>query len=195
MLEGEALLNKSRGDVVADGKGGKFPMPAPAAMATEIEALTGNAFAGRPGAYEVAQQAVRAYYAGSAAKSGDTSGELDRDRMREAVRAVLGEPVDINGADVFPPWGMEEDAFVDAVESHWAQVAEAVPAGLSRDLDDYQLRAGGSGRYFLVGAGGAFLTDAAGNPVQIDVHAPLRPVTRATKTEQPGTWKGGARGL
>lgn len=173
MLEGEALLNKSKGDAAQDGKGGKFPMPTPAEMATEMEALTGSAFAGRPGAYEVANQAVRAYYAGKAAKAGDTSGELDRDRMREAVRAVLGEPVDVNGADVFPPWGMEEDDFMDAVEARWPQVSAAVPAGLSRDFDDYQLRTAGSGRYFLVGPGGAYLTDAGGNPMQIDVRAPL----------------------
>lgn len=196
MLEGEALLNKSKGDAAGDGKGGKFPMPTPQTMTTELEAMVGSAFAGRPGAYEVAQQAVRAYYAGAAAKAGDVSGELDRKRLQEAVRAVLGEPVDINGADVLPPWGMDEDTFVDAVEARWPMVAATVPPGLSRDFDDYQLRPGGSGRYFLVGAGGAYLTDAAGNPIQIDVTAPMRPPqVKAASPEAPGSWRGGAMGL
>ena len=196
MLEGEALLNKSKGDAAGDGKGGKFPMPTPQAMTTELEAMVGSSFAGRPGAYEVAQQAVRAYYAGSAAKAGDVSGELDRKRLQEAVRAVLGEPVDINGADVLPPWGMDEDTFVDAVEARWPMVAAAVPPGLSRDFDDYQLRTAGSGRYFLVGATGAFLTDTSGNPIQIDVTAPVRPPqVKAAPPEARGSWRGGAMGL
>src|SRR5690606_5936422 len=95
ILEGEALLNPSRSDKKQDGKGAAFPMPPPADIRAELDTFVGRAFAGRPGAYEVAEQAVRAYYAGASAKVGDVSGELDRKRMQEAVRAVIGEPVDI----------------------------------------------------------------------------------------------------
>ncbi|WP_223621173.1 hypothetical protein [Lysobacter sp. ESA13C] len=169
LLEGEALLNKSKGDKAADGKGAAFPMPTPKDMAAEFEVAVGAAFRGRPGAADAASQAVRAYYAGKAAKDGDLSGELDSKRMREAVRAVLGEPVDVNGADVFAPWGMDEDTFVDKLELSWAETAKALPAGASTDFDDYTLMQRGNNAYYLVGAGGQFLTGKDGQPLQLKV--------------------------
>lgn len=168
MLEGEALLNKSKAVKAEDGKGA-FPMPPPSHFTFELESLVGSAFAGRPEAYAVAEQAVRAYYAGSAARAGDVSGELDSKRLREAVRAVLGEPVDVGGADVFPPWGMDEGDFLDRLDEGWRQVAATLPEGFPRDLDDYQLRQVSSNAYRVVGAGGAFLYGADGQPVTLVV--------------------------
>jgi hypothetical protein len=173
ILEGEALLNPAKAGAGADGKGGKFPMPTPVELNTKMEDFVGNAFAGRPEAYAVAQQAVRAYYAGASAKAGDVKGELDEARVSEAVRAVLGETVDFNGQDVFPPWGMDEPEFTQALEDRWPSITQSLPPQVSRDLDDYQLRPGAGSRYYVVGPNGLFLTDAAGNPVQIDVRAPL----------------------
>lgn len=204
ILEGEALLNPSRSDKKQDGKGAAFPMPPPADIRAELDTFVGRAFAGRPGAYEVAEQAVRAYYAGASAKVGDVSGELDRKRMQEAVRAVIGEPVDINGADVLPPWGMEEDDFVQALEDRWPALLPMLPEGVSRDLDDYQLQQAGGSRYYVIGATGLYLTDRSGNPVQIDVRAPVpsgpaserRDRTQSiTEVSTGSNWRGGARGL
>jgi len=169
MLDGEALLNKSKGDKGEDGKGSAFPMPPPKELSSEIETFIGSAFAGRPGAYETALQAVRAYYAGSAAKAGDVSGELDTKRVREAVRAVLGEPVEINDSEVFPPWGMEEDAFTDKFESAWTQQAKNLPVGVPTELDAYGVRQVGEGAYLLTAANGQFLTDRAGKPLRITI--------------------------
>lgn len=197
LLEGEAMLNKSRADKSGDGKSTAFPMPSPKDFGGEFASTVGTAFAGsRDEAFDIAQQAVRAYYAATAARDGDMTGELDANRLKQAVRAVLGEPVDINGSDVLPPWGMGEDDFTDALEARWPSVVAHAPVGFSRDFDDYSLRAAGGSRYFIVGPGGGFLSDTAGKPVQIDVRAPL-PVTPKTQPAQPAKygmkgWRGGA---
>ena len=170
MLAGEELLNRSKTDKGADGKGGAFPMPAPGEFGDALADAVGEVFAGRPGAYETATQAVRAYYAGSAAKAGDVTGELDNSRLREAVRAVLGEPVDINGnGDVLPPWGMDEDTFEDKLDVVWAQAEKLLPAGVSTDFGDYGLRQLGDGVYYVVGTGGEFLPGKDGRPVRLQV--------------------------
>lgn len=169
MLEGEALLNKAKTDKAEDGKGPAFPMPPPKEFASEVETFIGSAFAGRPAAYETALQAVRAYYAGSAAKSGDVTGELDGDRVRQAVRAVLGEPVELNDSEVFPPWGMGEDEFTDKVENAWSTLAKSLPDGAPTELDAYGVRQVGNGVYFLVGANGQFLTDRNGKTARLSV--------------------------
>lgn len=174
MLEGEALLNKSKGDKAEDGKG-RFPVPPPSQFNQELAALSfddgagsvGEAFAGNPEAYEIAEQGIRAYYVGMSAKLGDVSGEVDRKRLSEAVRAVVGEPVDVNGGAVFAPWGMAEDDFMDHLESTWTAAVPKIPAGFSRDFDDYQLRQVGSNTYRVIGAGGAYLHGADGAPLTL----------------------------
>ncbi|MEN1958434.1 hypothetical protein [Luteimonas changyuni] len=171
ILEGEALLNKSKGDKAGDGNG-KFPMPTPAQFAAEFEPLVRNAFAGNPEAYDIAAQGVRAYYAGSAARVGDVSGVVDPKRVREAVRAVIGVPVDVNGGEVFPPWGMDEDAFMDGLEARWTAAAKVIPEGFSREFDDYRLRQVGNSAYRLIGAGGGFLYGSDGHPLTLDLAAP-----------------------
>lgn len=169
LLEGEALLNKSKADKGADGKGTAFPMPTPKDMAAEFDAAVGAAFRGRPGAADAALQAVRAYYAGKAAKDGDLSGELDSGRIREAIRATLGEPAVINGAEVFPPWGMDEDTFGDKIETGWLQLAKTLPAGVSTDFDDYTLMQRGNNSYYVVAANDQFVVGKDGRPVQLVV--------------------------
>jgi hypothetical protein len=170
LLDGEALLNKSKGDKAEDGKGAAFPMPSPSEMETEFADLVGSAFAGRDEARQIALQSVRAYYAGKAAKSGDITGELDTKRMREAVRAVIGEPVEVGDAEVFPPWGMDEDDFTDKLESAWSQYSAHLQQGASTDFDDYSPRQVGEGVYLLVASNNQFLLDRNGRPVRLMVN-------------------------
>lgn len=170
MLAGEELLNRSKADKGSDGKGGAFPMPPPKEFADAVAGKLGDVFAARPGAYETSLQAVRAYYAGTASKAGDVTGELDDDRLDEAVRAVLGAPVDVNdNGKVLPPWGMDEDVFEDKLDTVWAQVQAQLPAGVSTDFGDYGLRQRGDGVYYVVGAGGEFLSGKNGQPIQLRV--------------------------
>lgn len=170
LLEGETLLNRSPDAMKADGKGGAFPMPPPNQLRDEIATQVGEVFAGRPAAYEAATQAIRAYYAGSASRAGDVSGELDTKRVQQAVRAVLGEPVDVNdNGEVLPPWGMDEDEFVDKVETAWNSQAKALPDNVPREFDRYGLRQAGNGSYFVVSPLGTFVADKAGNPIQLRI--------------------------
>lgn len=170
LLTGEQLLNRSKSTKAEDGKAPAFPMPPPKEFGDAVAVELGDVFAGRPGAYETSLQAVRAYYAGTASKAGDVTGELDPKRLREAVRAVLGQPVDVNGnGDVLPPWGMEEDAFEDKLDIVWAQALSLLPPGVSTDFGDYGLRQRGDGVYYVVGAGGEFLSGKNGQPIQLRV--------------------------
>lgn len=180
LLIGEKLLAPSK---PGEGKGTPFPMPPPKQFVTAFENQVGTAFRNNPGAYEMSLQAARAYYAGKASESGNVSGELDEKLVAEAVRAVIGEPVEINGADVFPPWGMSADTFQDKLEQVWTETvigdrvagvilpkAKAVlPDGVSADLDDYTLQQAGDGRYYVIAGNGAFLYTAQGQPLVLTV--------------------------
>lgn len=202
MLEGEDLINKSRDDATGHGR---FPAPTPAQFRLALSEISfdqvhlGTAFAGNPEAYSIAEQAVRAYYVGDAARAGDLSDEIDPERLRRAVLAVLGQPLDVNGAGVFAPWGMDEGDFLDRLESGWLAAAEAIPAGFSRDLDDYQLRQVGANTYRVIGAGGTYLHTTAGEPLTLTIGRDPQPKTaralRDPGTPDMSTWRGGARGL
>lgn len=180
MLEGEAILNKSADEKSAGGHG-KFPIPTPAQFRAELARtdLLGEAFAGNPEAYEIAEQAVRAYYVGSAAREGDISGELDTKRLGQAVLAVLGPPLEVNGGGVFAPWGMDESEFLDRLEDRWAAVQESIPDGLSREFRHYQLRQIRNSVYRVVGAGGGYLYGVDGQPITLTIgRDPLPPRER-----------------
>ncbi len=178
LLIGERLLAPK-----GEGKGAPFPMPPPRQFSTSFEAQVGSAFRGRPQAYDMALQSVRAYYAGRASEAGNVSGEIDEALVAEAVRAVVGEPVDINGADVLPPWGMTGADFKDKLEQVWTETVigdrvagvilpkstPALPSGVSADLDDYTLQQAGDGRYYVIAANGTFLHTAQGAPLVLTV--------------------------
>jgi hypothetical protein len=166
LLVGERVLAPAK---PGEAKGAPFPMPPPKQLSTAFESQVGTAFRGNPGAYEMALQSVRAYYAGKASESGDVSGEIDEKLVGEAVRAVIGEPVEINGADVFPPWGMSADDFQDKIEQNWQGVSGALPASYSRDFDDYTLQQIGDGRYYVIGADGTFVHIAKDSPLILRV--------------------------
>jgi hypothetical protein len=166
MLIGEKLLAPSK---PGEGKGAPFPMPAPKQFATAFETQVGTAFRNNPGAYEMSLQAVRAYYAGKANEAGNITGELDEKLVGEAVRAVIGEPVEINGADVFPPWGMAASDFQDKIEMTWEGVSGALPAGVSRDFDDYTLQPYRDGQYLVVSGDGTYVQIAKNQPLILRV--------------------------
>lgn len=163
MLEGAKLL-KQEGDK-------KFPLPKDGDFRTAFVEATGSLFAGRPGAADVAMQAVRAYYTGKAASDGDVSGEVDATRMTQAIRASLGEVADVNGnGEVLAPWGMDADSFEDKAEA--AFVAATQNAGLPQTTVDnfgaFGLRQRGENTFYVV-SGREFLTDRAGNPLIITI--------------------------
>ncbi|WP_251282660.1 hypothetical protein, partial [Enterobacter hormaechei] len=74
-----------------------FPLPPEKEFRDQFTRDTGALFAGRPGAADVAMQAVRAYYTGQSAADGDHSPEENSDRLNKGNTAALGAVVDVNG--------------------------------------------------------------------------------------------------
>lgn len=187
LIDGEAILNRSRGDKEQDGKFRAIKMPTRAEFDAQFADRVGNAFRGsRSNSYSVAAQAVMAGYAGAAAADGDVSGELDGKRMEDVIDAVLGRTIDYNGrGSVFMPLGMrDEDEFEDKAEAAWRGIVGQVPAAFSKELGDYGLEEIGSGRYYLT-SGRSYLPGADGKPVVLDLsrgvpRAPIKGATTAT---------------
>ncbi len=163
MLEGNRLL-QGKGD-------SKFPLPPEKEFRDQFTRDTGALFAGRPGAADVAMQAVRAYYTGQSAADGDHSAEVNSDRMKKAITAALGEVVDVNGrGEVLAPWGMGSDTFEDQAEQAFTESARAagLPDTVVGSFSKYGLRQQ-SERSYYVTRGREFLTTKDGKPLTITI--------------------------
>lgn len=171
LIDGEAILNRGRGDKEQDGKFRAIKMPARPEFDAAFGEAVGDAFRGSRGnSYSVAAQAVLAGYAGASAADGDVSGEFNPKRMNDVIDAVLGRTVDYNGRGaVFMPLGMkDEDEFEDKAASAWRGVLDQVPPAFSKDLGDYGLEEIGSGRYYLT-SGKSYLPGVDGKPIVLDL--------------------------
>lgn len=163
MLEGNRLL-QGKGD-------SKFPLPPEKEFRDQFTRDTGALFAGRPGAADVAMQAVRAFYTGQSAADGDHSAEVNSDRMKKAITASLGEVVDVNGrGEVLAPWGMGADTFEDQAEQAFTESAKAagLPDTVVGSFSKYGLRQQ-SERTYYVTRGREFLTTKDGKPLTITI--------------------------
>ncbi|MBA0403127.1 hypothetical protein D7V00_04655 [Stenotrophomonas maltophilia] len=163
MLEGNRLL-QGKGD-------SKFPLPPEKEFRDQFTRDTGALFAGRPGAADVAMQAVRAYYTGQSAADGDHSAEVNSDRMKKAITAALGEVVDVNGrGEVLAPWGMGSDTFEDQAEQAFTESAKAagLPDSVVGGFSKYGLRQQGERTYYVT-RGREFLTTKDGKPLTITI--------------------------
>lgn len=163
MLEGNRLL-QGKGD-------NKFPLPPERDFREAFTSATGTLFSGRPGAADVAMQAVRAYYTGQASAEGDHSGEVDPKRLQRAITAALGEVADVNGnGEVLAPWGMSADDFEDEAETAFTQAARAaqLPDSVVNNFGAYGLRQIGE-RTFYVTRGREFLAGKDGKPLTITI--------------------------
>jgi soluble lytic murein transglycosylase-like protein len=148
ILRGQALLKEN-------------PLLAPKKNDDNISAINDilpiGAFApSLEGARQGLLDAATARYADLSQQSGDTSGDLNSDRMDQAVKEVTGGLLDMNGSQVIAPkYGMTQDDFdtsmsklsnqdlMGAVSSNGTQVT-------ARDLRSQgRLRAVADGRYVL----------------------------------------------
>lgn len=167
LLRGEALLNPGKAAGGEDGKGGAFKMPPPTDMDKRIADAVGDAFAGRPNDYRTALQAVRAYYAAASADAGDMTGDVDTDRLRESVRAVIGEPARVGGRDVIPPWGMDADTFEDLADLYIEARFKA--AGIKNPGGTGLMNVRGRDGVYVLIRGMEPLTDKRGQPLIIRI--------------------------
>lgn len=165
MVRGEALLNPGKADAKEDGRGARVTMPPNNELDAEIADAVGAAFAGRSTDYRTANQAVRAVYAAKSADAGDMTGELDAKRLREAITAVVGEPVSIGGRDVIPPWGMSSDRFEDQAETYIDARFKA--AGIANPGDVGMLNVPGRDGVYVLTRGMQPLVDRNGQPLLI----------------------------
>lgn len=175
VLEGENLINKTKGQKSEDGKPLRsLYIPPIKDFENEFAKYAGDAFAGRPGALDVGVQAAYAYYVGKSAKTGRLnadSKDYDGKLIEEALTATLGAPVSYgSGGTVFAPWGMDKGTFKDKVkESFAAEIkARGMPDSTKDMLPSLGLRNLGDGSYYVT-QGRNFLYDGKGKPVTIKV--------------------------
>lgn len=171
LLLGESILNKTKIDKSTDGKTKTFPTPPESNFRTEFSNYVGNAYADAPDAFESDMQAVRTYYTGKSSQKGDVSGELDTDRLKQAIKLVIGDVVEVNNSSVIAPWGMDADTFETKIDS--ALINTLRNSGVSQDVieergDLFQLRNAGRGKYFLM-QGNSYMLDKNDSPVMIDI--------------------------
>lgn len=170
-----------------DGQGG---------MKDEFVNLAGDAFAGHPDAFTEMKSVVQAAYAGLSAKAGDYSGNLNKDRYKEAFNLVTGGVTTMGGHKTTIPWGMSEDDFRDVARKEIINAISEKTDLLSHKskISTYSLETGlplqtnpefwanqnmatmglvniGFGRYY-VKQGNTLIFDKNGNPLEIDFSKP-----------------------
>lgn len=108
------------------------------------------------GARQGLLDAATARYADLSAQAGDTSGELNADRMEQSVKEITGGILEFNGSQIVAPrYGMSQDDFDKTVEAISDQDISAAmtSSGTSVRADDFRdqgrLRAVADGRYLL----------------------------------------------
>lgn len=175
ILEGENLLNKTKGQKAEDGKPrGNLYIPPRKDFEMQFSRFAGDAFANRPGALEVAVQAAYAYYVGKSSASGRLnvdSKDIDGSLVQQSLTATLGTPVKYgDGGTVFAPWGMSESDFKDKAKASFASEVKArgLPDSTIDQLPRLGLRNLGDGSYYVT-QGRNFLYDRKGQPVVIKV--------------------------
>lgn len=171
LLEGEALLNPTKTAKGEDGKGKVFPMPKEQDMRDQFSSAVGKAFAADPRGADFAYQAVKAYYAGKAAREGDITGTLNSGRLKDAIAAVTGGITDINGkGEVLRPWGMSEARFKDEAKGAFdkAMAANGYTGSAVDVYGAYGLQSAGDGKYMLR-SGTGYLTSRTGAPIILDL--------------------------
>ncbi|TAX12523.1 hypothetical protein ELI07_07340 [Rhizobium leguminosarum] len=108
------------------------------------------------GARQTLLDAATARYADLSNQVGDTSGELNDDRMQQSINEVTGGLVDFNGQMIVAPvYGMSQDAFDTVIANltdrdlQGAITASGVPVRASDLRNEGRLRAVADGRYVL----------------------------------------------
>lgn len=172
MLAGEAILHPPKAAKAEDGApklGLYLPNGAVPALQDRFQTEVGSVFAQRPGAAELAFQAVQAYYVGKAAQTGRMAADnrdIDGKLVKEAVRSVLGNVVDYQGrGEVLAPWGMEAAAFEDDAT---AALAHALPGVAEEQRSQLGLMNRSETTYYVT-RGRAPIQDAKGDPLVIRV--------------------------
>jgi hypothetical protein len=182
ILRGQSILHPQSADG-SSGKGKLWPMPQgkdEGTMRTLFTSSVGDAFAGMPAAQNAAYQTAQAIYAAKVSDKGDSSGMLDPDAWKSAIKLATGGVERHNGHSVVLPWGMPYRDFRNQLDTRLQQVASsgALADGVTTSqLGDMPLLPIGDGRYLLK-AGDGVMVDKNNQPVTIDFNKPLPPTAK-----------------
>jgi hypothetical protein len=175
--EAARLVVKGQKAIIDGGKAGDVLVPKPADVAPVLTSLLGDAYGLGTTSRNTVEQGVLAAYAALSADAGDVSGELNDDRLEQAVNAVTGGLVSYGGRTMpVPKRGVTQSQF-----SGWAEALQATDfrgvAGLdpARALDVFKrdgwLEAIGPNQYapVILGPDGRarYLVDGKGDPLAL----------------------------
>lgn len=179
MLQGEAIINRSKSQKAEDGKAFSLFAPSRSAFAASFAAEVGDLYRGRPGAQEGDLQAAYAWYVGRAAEVGRLAtkpDDVDAKLARQAVAVTLGSVVNFNGqGEVLAPMGMSGDEFKAKVRERFSQEVKArgLPPSVLSMYDHYGLTGyRRDGQYVLTLGGLPVVDPKRGTPVVIDLEPP-----------------------
>lgn len=176
MLQGEAIVNRSKSQRQEDGKAFSLFAPSRSAFAATFAAEVGDLYRGRPGAQEGDLEAAYAWYVGRAAEVGRLAtkpDDIDAKLARQAVSVTLGPVVNFNGqGEVLAPMGMSADEFKTKVRERFSQEVKSrgLPPSVLSMYDHYGLTGyRRDGQYVLTLGGLPVVDPRRGTPVVIDL--------------------------
>jgi len=175
--EAARLVVKGQKAIQDGGKAGDVLVPESSQVAPELTAILGDAYGLGTASRNTVEQGVLAAYAALSADAGDTSGELNGDRLEQAVQAVTGGLVTYAGKTMpVPKRGVTQSQFSGWAESLQVDDFRGV-AGLdpARALDVFKrdgwLEAIGPNQYapVILGPDGRsrYLVDGKGEPLAL----------------------------
>ncbi|KAK6697458.1 hypothetical protein SNK04_014030 [Fusarium graminearum] len=169
MLEGNRILQQ-KGDI-------KFPIPPDKDFRTAFTDATGQLFAGRPGAADVAMQAVRAYYTGKSSAEGTRAGKSTRRACgRQSVHRWARWWISTDVAKSWRHGGMSEGDFEDRAEAAFTTAARAagLPDSTVGNFGAFGLAQSGENTFF-VKSGMSYLYKKDGTPLMIRIDGSSQP--------------------
>lgn len=176
MLIGEALLSKTRGQKGLDGRPGNLLLPSQGSFESDFVAHVGDLYRGRPEAQAIDLQSAWAYYVGRAAEAGrlaEDPKDIDTKLVREAVRATIGEVINVNGhGNAKAPFGMSGVDFRQKAREAFAQEVRArgLPASMEDQWHAYGLQNWAQDGTYILTLGDAPVIDPkTREPVVLDL--------------------------
>lgn len=164
LTRGEELINPGKEGVKA-----KMPMPTKKDFGPDFNDYAGSVYKDFPDSASEAYQATVAYYASLSAEDGDYSGTFNSERYEKALEQTLGKVEAVNGGDILLPWGMNEDAFLSALQKSFTD--NAARQGLKNwHFDDVDFKNTGISGMYQAYNGTSPLLDKQGNPLFVNVN-------------------------
>ena len=151
-------------------------MPKEDELRGKYDLWVSNAFLGMPESSHAHYEAFKSFYASRAAKKGIADGTLDKDTAKEAINAVVGDVVKLNGKSIVIPDGYSEGQFKNSIKRIDAGVIKSMGGvyGLSDEdaaeviRDDAQWFATSQDGTYRVVVNGKYMMTKNGRYVQFN---------------------------